>query len=97
MKRFLYLLLIPLFLSSQSTTIIVPVPEAQIPSGTIDGINKIFTLTNVPMVNTQLVFLNGLTLFPGAGDYLISGSTITFTGTIPQPGDKLIVQYWVVP
>jgi hypothetical protein len=77
---------------------LLPVPEAEVPAGTINGTNATFTLSMTPMVNTQVVFRNGVAYFPGSGDYLISGNTLTFEGTaIPQPGDHLVAVYWVTP
>jgi len=69
-------------------------PMAEVPTGAMDGVNKTFTLSATPASNTQLVIWNGLVLFPGAGDYVIAGPTITFQGRTPGPGDTLIVQYW---
>lgn len=70
-------------------------PQAEVPAGTMDGVNAKFTLQFTPIVNTQLVFRNGVCYFPGAGDYTIAGNTVTFSAaSIPQPGDTLIVQYW---
>ena len=77
---------------------LLPVPQAEMLAGTIDGQNPTFTLSMTPMLNTQIIFRNGLAYFPGSGDYLISGNTITFEGTAtPQPGDNLVAVYWVTP
>ncbi len=66
------------------------------PSGTIDGVNTVFTLTkNLNPANSLLLFLNGLKLREGAGnDYVLSGKTITFeAGMIPATGDSLVANY----
>lgn len=67
----------------------------EVPSGTVNGSNDTFTLSNSPLSNTLNLFLNGLRQKSGASnDYTLSGSTITFTaGMIPQTGDSLIAQY----
>lgn len=46
-------------------------------SGTIDGVNKDFTLDNTPVTGSQQVFLNGMIQTP-VDDYTISGNVITF-------------------
>lgn len=50
----------------------------EVPSGTINGSNKVFTLANTPDDPLSLeLFLDGLKQRPTT-DYTISGSTITF-------------------
>lgn len=61
---------------------IVFVPFGGVPSGTINGTNTVFTLTNggVPLTSDpqQLeVYLNGVFQVPGLG-YTLSGTTITY-------------------
>lgn len=66
------------------------VPE-EVPSGTLDGMNVVFTLVNAP--KTLQVYRNGIRLKNGL-DYVLAGSTLTFqAGAIPQAGDLLIVDY----
>lgn len=63
------------------------------PGGTINGSNVTFTLANTPISNTEMVYLNGILLEPGAGnDYTISGSTITMLSA-PATGDRLKANY----
>jgi hypothetical protein len=69
-----------------------PTWAAEVPGGTINGTNTVFTLVNTPIINSQFLFWNGLALFPGAGDYTISGSTLTLT-IAPQVDDTLIAVY----
>ena len=65
----------------------------EVPTGSVNGSNTVFTLANSPRSGTVRVFQNGMRLFVGAGnDYTISGSTITFV-TAPTTGDNLIVDY----
>lgn len=57
----------------------------EIPSGTINGVNKVFTLANTPVAGSEEGFVNGQGI-NSPGDYTISGATVTFvtapTGTI---------------
>jgi len=62
------------------------------PSGTINGVNTIFTLANTPSTNTEQLFLNGVLQEPGGEDYTISGDTITMVDA-PISGDRLKVNY----
>lgn len=61
------------------------------PSGTVNGVNTVFTLADTPTSGTVMVWVNGLLMAEGAGsDYTISGGTITFTaGSIPATGDVI--------
>lgn len=67
---------------------------SEVPTGTIDGSNASFTLSEVPLF--VFVFLNGLKLREGVSDdYTITGSTITFNDDIiPEVGDDIEVVYW---
>jgi len=58
-------------------------------SGTIDGVNAVFTLSAV--VSSLQLFKNGQLQNPG-GDYTWTGGTaVTFVpGSIPAPGDTLL-------
>lgn len=64
-------------------------------TGTIDGVNATFTLANVPDINSDHLYLNGVLQNAGASvDYTIASNVITFVGTsIPVVGDTLIVSY----
>jgi hypothetical protein len=74
----------------------IPTPKREIPSGSVNGSNAVFTLSETPSVaNTEQVFLNGLLQMAGAeADYTIAGGTITFN-TAPDAGWKLVVYYFV--
>lgn len=52
---------------------------AETPSGTIDGSNVTFTVTNA----TLLLFLNGAFETAGGIDYTLSGTTITYVNPPP--------------
>ena len=65
------------------------------PSGIINGSNPTFTLAHTPLSGSECIFVNGVLKNAGAGnDYTISSATITFlTGSIPQVGDVILVNY----
>lgn len=73
--------------------------DAEVPTGTIDGSNAVFTLSETPMsppFGSLMLFKNGVLQapFPGTGDYTIAGNTIVFNAVgIPQTGDTLICWY----
>lgn len=63
----------------------------EVPTGSINGTNTVFTLANAPV--GAAIFVNGLRM-TGNIDYSISGTTITFASeSIPQSGDLLVVDY----
>ncbi len=76
--------------SSTSVTFI----DGEVPSGTINGSNTIFTLANIPNPAISLaLFRNGLLLTQG-GDYTLSSNAITFlAGAVPQTNDVLAAFY----
>ena len=47
----------------------------EVPSGTIDGINKVFYISNSPISNTEEIILNGLEQVIG-GDYTLTDKKI---------------------
>lgn len=68
--------------------------EGEIPSGTLNGVNTVFTLANTPNPQTSLkLYLNGLRQQVGAGnDYTLSGATITFS-VAPVATDVILADY----
>jgi hypothetical protein len=69
--------------------------DTEVPNGTIDGNNLAFTVAVAPLPATSLkLYKNGILLSQG-GDYILSGSNISFVnvGVTPQPGDALIAAY----
>jgi hypothetical protein len=71
--------------------------DAEVPAGTIDGVNTAFTLQNSPSGSSLLLVRNGLYLIAGA-DYTLNGNAVTFiNGAQPQPGDTLRASYRVNP
>jgi hypothetical protein len=64
----------------------------EVPSGTVNGSNTAFTLSDSPHSSEAvLLMLNGLFLEQGT-DYTISGTAITMT-TAPVVGQKLFSFY----
>jgi hypothetical protein len=70
--------------------------DQQTPSGTANGVNAVFTLSQAPNPSTSLeVYRNGLLLTAGE-DYTLSGAVITFiTGLLPQSTDIILCSYRV--
>lgn len=67
--------------------------DREIPSGVIDGVNKIFILSQTPELESEHIFLNGLLQDSGeTEDYIISGNTITFIDA-PLEGSKIRCSY----
>lgn len=68
--------------------------DNEVPSGTINGTNAVFTLANSPSPASSLsLFRNGMLLRPSI-DYTLSAAAVTFLGTaIPQVGDNLQASY----
>lgn len=63
----------------------------EIPTGTIDGTNTIFDLTHSAILNTEMVFVQGILKFRGI-DYTITTNIITFI-TAPTIGVDVRVTY----
>jgi len=68
--------------------------DSEAPSGTINGSNTTFTLSQIPYPAASVsVYRNGLRLASSV-DYGISGNVITFaSGFVPQTGDSLLCSY----
>lgn len=67
------------------------------PTGLIDGINTIFTLTLSPSPAASLLLIRNGLLQESGIDYVLNGRTITFSNTpssIPQPGDSIIAKVY---
>lgn len=69
----------------------------EVPTGTVNGSNVTFSLSQTPVSGKEQVFVNGVLQNVGTGnDYTISTNTITFlSGAIPQSGDIILVTYVV--
>ena len=66
--------------------------ESEIPSGTIDGSNTVFTLANTPVTGSLQLYYNGAFQTGGGKDYTLVGLTITFINP-PQTVGGLISFY----
>ncbi|HET8548800.1 MAG TPA: hypothetical protein VFL57_12375 [Bryobacteraceae bacterium] len=68
--------------------------DGETPGGSVNGVNKVFTLANAPAPTTSLqVFRNGLRMKSGL-DYTAAGTTLSFVdAAVPQSGDVLLVSY----
>jgi len=65
----------------------------EIPTGVIDGINTVFTISHDPVLGTVQVDLNGIRQSPGSGkDYNVSGKIITFSKA-PRIGSEILAHY----
>jgi hypothetical protein len=62
----------------------------EVPSGAVNGSNTVYTLANTPIAGKEMVFKNGLLMYP-SDDYTISGGTITFSSA-PSTG-RITVTY----
>lgn len=65
---------------------------AEVPTGTVNSVNTVFTLAQAP-ANTDgvIVLLNGITQYNGT-DYNVSGATITFVEA-PTTGSTIFAYY----
>jgi len=71
------------------------VPFKEVPSGTIDGMNRNFGLTKMPISNDSvLVYVNGVAQKENQ-DYSLTGQVLRFTnGAQPRTTSTFWVQYW---
>jgi hypothetical protein len=68
--------------------------DKEIPSGSINGVNKIFILQYLPVEDSEHIYLNGVLQENGdKNDYVISDSTITFKEA-PPTDTKLRCTYY---
>lgn len=63
----------------------------EIPSGTINGSNTDFTLSQIPLLNSERLYLNGVRQIKTT-DYTLTGQDISILKP-PQTGDIIIVDY----
>jgi hypothetical protein len=70
--------------------------DQETPSGSVNGLNAAFTVSQTPSPNTSLVvYRNGVRQTVGV-DYTASGTAITFmSNLVPQSGDVLLCTYRV--
>ena len=69
--------------------------EYETPTGTIDGLNAAFIISEMPdPVASLAVYRNGLMLHAGLDYNLQSDGSIVFVpGAVPEPGDTLLASY----
>jgi hypothetical protein len=62
----------------------------EVPTGLVDGINKVFTLANTPTnVRNVMVYINGVKMRFGVdNDYTIAGNEITFNASFTYGSDS---------
>ena len=74
------------------------IPVEEVPVGIINGANRTFTLSQIPMsAQSLLLFLDGVAMTQGV-DYSIAAATIRFAAaSTPRTGDSLLAYYWVQP
>lgn len=66
---------------------------SEVPAGTVDGTNKVFSLTQTPLSASLRVFQNGFLLTPDI-HYTFDQTAITYVdGFQPIPGDRQIAYY----
>jgi len=69
--------------------------DSEVPQGSIDGTNRVFTLAYTPdPPQSLLLTLNGVVQRPGT-DFTLSGNVITYASP-PQPGDTHLAWYRTV-
>jgi hypothetical protein len=68
--------------------------DGEVPTGSINGVNTVFSLANAPSPISSLdLYLNGLLMRQG-DDYTLSNNIVTFvTASTPQSGDTLLTSY----
>lgn len=70
-------------------------PVQEVPAGTIDGTNRVFTLTYMPITpQSLLVFVNGV-MQKQSDNYTVAGQTVTFSPlSTPRVHCNLVAYYW---
>src|SRR5215471_1680589 len=83
----------PSFITSLAWSKITGAPSytTETPSGTMNGTNTSFTLTNTPISGSLTLFLNGVEQVPTT-DFTISGTTITYA-VPPRSADLMVARY----
>jgi hypothetical protein len=65
------------------------IPMDEVPNGAVNGINKVFNLSYVPIMNTLNIYVNGLRI--DEGDYSFMNKTISFE---TAPNQKIRAVYY---
>lgn len=77
-------------------TTLVKYQRATVVSGTQDGVNKVFSLSNVLKTGSDQVYMNGQLLTPGASnDYVYDGTTtITLQAAFTAPSSTKVIRVY---
>ncbi len=68
--------------------------DGEVPSGSANGVNTVFSLTNSPSPTASLDFYRNGLLMKQVADYTLSGNVVTFVvASTPQSGDLLQASY----
>jgi hypothetical protein len=65
----------------------------EVPSGTKNGVNNVFTLDYTPVLGSEQVYVNGI-LQSNPDDYTISDNVVTFV-TAPASTEIILITYWI--
>jgi hypothetical protein len=73
------------------------IPIQEVPAGTVDGVNRVFLLSQIPIsAQSVLLFVNGVEQTQLV-NYSISSQTLFFTpSSVPTPLSNIVAYYWVV-
>lgn len=68
------------------------------PSGVVNGVNAVFTLSNSPYDNSLLLYKNGLLMIPSGVsdvtyDFVLSGNTVTYVAAPPSGTLHIAARY----
>jgi hypothetical protein len=71
------------------------VPVQEVPAGLVDGLNRTFTLSELPVSAVSVViFVNGVFQHQGV-NYSVSAQTVFFTlPSTPRAGGDVVAYYW---
>lgn len=64
-----------------------------IPSGTVNGVNADFTLPETPVTDSERVYVGNFMMVKGVDYTMSTPTTIHFTSSVPQAGDRIYVFY----
>lgn len=64
----------------------------EVPSGTVNNVNTVFTFANTPVAATLAVYVNGARFKAGGIDFTLVTNTATFV-TAPPTGSIILADY----
>jgi hypothetical protein len=72
----------------------IEIADLETPTGNIDGVNTVFTLSGIPLPASSLQFFRNGLLQKAGIDYTLAVNTVTFhASSVPQTGDILQASY----